>query len=166
MGFITQPIPDWLQWIGLIVGIAGTGLTVWAALNARNARIAAEHAALAARRIGREVQVLEILEGMGELQTLIARGDLELTAMKAGHLNSQIVRFASEAYDELEAPEQNCLIVLREQISSIVERASQRRGSDDARNRRIQLSYAFAKESLSRLLGGLRRQIRSFPDGR
>lgn len=115
-----NPGPLW-QWVGIAATVAGTGLSLWAALAAWAALKQARLAADVARRLARIVQIADVLADLQEMETLVARGDLKSTTAKANLMRGRIARFGvrREAYDELSEEERNELLLSQEQLTKI-----------------------------------------------
>jgi DNA anti-recombination protein RmuC len=156
MGFLNEPIPNWLQWVGLIAGLAATGLTTWAALSARGARQAAQAARRAAERAGNELQLLDLIEDVREIEGMVARREFESIASKANRLRARIVRFKQQTYNDLLEPGREKLDASRETVQSIERHALNSRISESTRIQRISDSLGRVSELLSTLAAILR----------
>ena len=119
MGWLWRnPAPVW-QWVGIVVTIAGTALSCWAALAAQSARKQAKRAAEAAVRLGRVVQAADLILELKELESLLVRGDLDAVVDKATHVRGRVARFRSEAYHELPESELGELLLATDQLARI-----------------------------------------------
>ena len=151
MGWLNREIPAFLQWIGLFATIAGTGLALWAALSAKRAKEQATEAKEAAIRLGRILQLSDLINDLHELQTMIARTDFEAIAAKSAHLRGRVVRFKTEGYNELSDREAADLDLAREQLEIMTIAAVKTRAADRGRIGNIQRALAVANESLNRI---------------
>lgn len=156
MGWLDAPMPHWLQWCGLLATFAGTALALWAALSAKGAQQQAREARNAAIRLGRVLQLSDLIDDLKELQSMLARSEFHSIAAKAAYLRGRVVRFASEAYNELRGTARAQVDIAREQLRTIAREAVNRRTLDETRVERIQIAFGSALESLNLVFAILR----------
>jgi hypothetical protein len=156
MGWLNDPLPNWIQWLGFFATVVGTAISVIAAAAAvraaRNAKSASEQAneaKLQAVRLGRVLQLSDLLSDVQELQILLARMDFEAIGAKASHLRGRVVRFKSESYNLLDEQHVAGLDRARDQLETIGRTAASRRGEDEGRIGRIQIALAVVNEVLN-----------------
>lgn len=154
-----QNLSYFAQWFGLITTVLGAGLggasvvaACVAARRALGAREQAELAKQAATRLGRIVQLGDLIGDMQELQIMLARADFLAIAGKANLLRGRIVRFKSEAYSELSEEENESLDLARDQLQAIVKRSVSRRGGNEFKAGQIQTAYGVAYEALNQVV--------------
>lgn len=151
MGEGDHGIPGWLLWSSAIASILSFFAASWAAWRAKGAREQAILAKIAATRLGRIVQLSDLMEDMKELQVMLARSDFLAIAAKSQHLRGRVVRFKAEAYSELEESERESLDEAREQLEAIAKVAATGKATDKNRLGRIQIGYGHANEALNRV---------------
>jgi hypothetical protein len=146
-----NPGPVW-QWVGLAATIAGTALSLWAALAARSARDQAKRAYEAAVSLARLTQAEDLRLDLVELDLLVSYGNIEAAASKAAHFQGRIARFLADAYDQLNENERMELALAREQIGKIPSIAA---GKMQAENKaaRIRIAISAVSNSLGLVAG-------------
>lgn len=148
MNFLQQPIPNWLQWIGLLATLMATGLTVWAAVSAKRAQLRASEARDAAVQIGDIIQLTDLLQDLEELQGLLVREEFGSLAARANVIRGRIVRFKSRSYNLFT----NVAVALddvRDQLEEVRRVASEWTGKPENQPGRIQRAIALANEKLN-----------------
>ena len=150
MELLNHDVPPLGQWLGLVGTFAGTAFALWAALSDKSAKKQAEEAKQAAIRLGRVLQLTDLLADMQELQLMLARMDFQALAAKSSHLRGRIVRFKTEAYNLLKPEAAESLDLARDQMESISNAATQVGNiRDETRIYRIQVALGHANESLN-----------------
>ena len=151
-----QNLPYYGQWLGLAATLFGAGLAAGsfycAKLAARRAKAAGDKAELArqaATRLGRIAQLGDLIADMQELQTMLARTDFPAIAGKANLLRGRIVRFKTEAYNELREEESEKLDLAREQLQTMAEYAATGKASQENKTGRLQIAYGNAYEAMN-----------------
>jgi hypothetical protein len=141
-------MPVSLEWFGLLATVAGTGLSLWAALAARGARQQAREAKEAAIRLGRIVQLADLQQEVSDLQAVLARYDFPLLAALSTRLRGRIARFSAESYTEVGESATDHLRVARDQIFIIGQVAASSRKTDENRAADIQRALGEITASL------------------
>lgn len=149
-------IPDGWQWAGLVATFAGTLFALWAALSAKRAGQRAEEAKDVAFRVGRVLQLSDLIDDLKEIQSMLARAEFQSIAAKASHLRGRVVRFRIEAYNELGNAERLSLATAREHLVIIGQEAVNRRLADVTRVERIQVAFGNLVDALNRVFALLR----------
>lgn len=153
MGWLNDPLPNWVQWLGLATTVLGTGLAFWAAPSATRASRIASEARAAAVRIGRTLELSDLLSDMQELHAMLARRDFESITAKASNLRGRVVRFKVQAYTLLLEEYASDLDTARTHLESIESEASSSRTVDATKILRISSAWGHAFEALNRVFG-------------
>ena len=152
MNWLFTDIPPFWQWFGWLATIAGTCLALWAALSAKGAKQQAREAKEAAIRLGRVLELSDLINDLHELDAMIARAEFQAIAAKSGHLLGRVVRFKAETYNLLSATQSADLDRAREQLEQITRAAAKEGTAKDAtRIGRIQIGVAEVNECLNRV---------------
>ena len=159
MAWLSNPVPDLWQWIGLFATILGTGMAFWAALSARSAKQQAMEAKEAAIRVGHVLQLSDLLQDMQELQTMLAREDFDAIGAKTSTLRGRIVRFKRESYNRLEEEDEKQLDRARDHLESITRTAANSQLKKENRTGRIQLAFAEVTEALNHVVAIQQRSL-------
>jgi hypothetical protein len=151
MGVLNQPIPFWLQWVGLIATLLATGLTVWAAMSARRAADAATAARDAVLRQRDTLELSDLLQDLAELYSFLKLGDYDGLSARAGIIQGRIVRHKSLRYNQ-DTAVAAVLDQAREQLENIRRVAVQWTGKAENQPGRINQAIAVAYTLISEVL--------------
>ena len=154
MNWLFTDIPPIWQWFGWLATVAGSGLALWAALSAKGAKQQAREAKEAAIRLGRVLELSDLINDLHELQSMISRIDFAAIAAKSSHLRGRVVRFKAETYNLLGKGQAADLDAAREQLEEITTvSASVGKLKDATRIGRIQEAFAVVNECMNRIHG-------------
>lgn len=105
----------------------------------------------AAIRLGRVVELSDLVSEMLQLQSMLSRGEFVSVAEKSMHLRGRIVRFKKQAYDSLSADTRAALDEVRQQLHHITDAATHPKTVESTKRDAIQQALATANESLNRV---------------
>ena len=115
-----NPSSSLWQWVNLVVGFLGLGLTWIAASRAKAAKTAAQDARKSATMLARHDRFQELQLEFQDLQLLVSNNSsAELLAAKCSRLVSATMRFKTEATAELGDASRENLDIIREQLREL-----------------------------------------------
>ena len=116
----TDPSSSPWQWVNLTVGFFGLALTWIAASRAKAAKTAAQEARKSASMLARHDRFQDLQLEFQDLHLLVSNNSFpELLATKGSRLISAVIRFKTDAGENLSAENRKNLDMIREQLRAM-----------------------------------------------
>ena len=157
---LADPGP-WAQWAGILVTCVGMGFSLWAALAARSAKVAAEQAAKHVGLLGTLAKIEEVRYDMIRLEQAVSARDATAVAERANRLRLIVARLPRSASSDSRAFKQAEILLALTKLGTVA--AGCGKQPTIKQTTQLRIAVGELQELIGRAAGSIEDALRSNP---